>query len=106
MKAAEMNKLDLKYGYNNFKVLYVPCFSLNTILTAIGINKVDYFSLDVEEGELDVLKSIKHDIITIDTLTIEQTDKDRKNSIISHMEAKGFTKLAVVSHDLYFKRRS
>ena len=105
MKAAEMNKLDLKYGYNNFKFLYVPCFSLNTILTAIGINKVDYFSLDVEGGELDVLKSIKHDIITIDTFTIEHNGyQDRKNAIVSHLEAKGYKKLAEDELDVYFKR--
>ena len=107
MKASEMSRMEKYYGKNNLSTLYVPCFSLNTILSAIGINKVDYFSLDVEGSELDVLKSIKHEKITIDTITVEHNYfQDRKSNIISHLEAKGFKKLADVSHDVYFKRNA
>ena len=107
MKAAEMIRMEKEYGKNNLSTLYVPCFSLNTILSAIGINKVDYFSLDVEGGELDVLKSIKHDKLTIDTFTVEHNYfQDRKNDIIFDLEGKGFKKLADVSHDVYFKRNT
>jgi FkbM family methyltransferase len=106
MKASELSRMEKYYGKNNLSTLYVPCFSLNTILSAIGINKVDYFSLDVEGGELDVIKSIKHDKITIDIFTIEHNYfQDRKSNIISHLEGKGFKKLAEVSHDVYFQRR-
>lgn len=34
------------------EILFVPCFSLVTILKAINVNKVDYFSLDVEGKKL------------------------------------------------------
>ena len=105
MKAVEISRMEKEYVKNQLSTLYVPCFSLNTILSAIGINKVDYLSLDVEGGELDVLKSIKHDKITIDTFTIEHNGfQDRKNDIISHLEAKGFKKLAEDNQDVYFKR--
>jgi FkbM family methyltransferase len=36
----------------------VPCFSLETMLLALNQTHVDYFSLDVEGFELDVLKTI------------------------------------------------
>ena len=44
---------------------FVPCFSLVTILKAINVNKVDYFSLDVEGGESFVLKAIDFNKIDI-----------------------------------------
>jgi hypothetical protein len=37
---------------------FVPCFSLITILKAINVNKVDYFSLDVEGSTLSFSYSI------------------------------------------------
>lgn len=36
----------------------VQCFPLYSILKAMGRNKVDFFSLDVEGHELKVLKTI------------------------------------------------
>ena len=64
MNDREMSRIDRELGTNKLSILYIPCFSLNTILSAINIKKVDYFSLDVEGGELDVLKSIQYDKIT------------------------------------------
>ena len=43
---------------NNFQYFYAPCFSLHTILKAMNVNKVDFFSLDLEGGENDVLLSL------------------------------------------------
>jgi len=39
-------------------LIEVPCFSLETMLLAINRKHVDYFSLDVEGFELDILKTI------------------------------------------------
>jgi hypothetical protein len=87
------------------KLVYVPCFSLNTIMRALHRNKVDYFSLDVEGGELDVIKGIKHDQIIIGSFTIEHNGHvNSKNNIIKELEGKGFTKLKEDSQDVYFLR--
>lgn len=40
------------------KVVNVQCFPLYSIMMAQGRTKVDYFSLDVEGNELDVLRTI------------------------------------------------
>ena len=53
----------------------VPCFSLNTILQALGVQKVDMFSLDVEGGEYDVLKTIDFNKLDIRTFVIEHNGK-------------------------------
>ena len=54
---------------------FVPCFSLVTILKAINVNKVDYFSLDVEGGESFVLKAIDFNKVDIESLTIEHNNQ-------------------------------
>lgn len=73
------------------KFAYVPCFSINTILKAIEVNKVDYFSLDVEGGEPDVIESIDFDNFEFDVFTIEcfsmQTAQKR---MVERMKAHGF----------------
>ncbi|RNA03115.1 Star [Brachionus plicatilis] len=51
----------------DYEFIYVPCFSIQTILAAINVKTVDLFSLDVEGGELDVLKSINFDKIRINS---------------------------------------
>ena len=46
-------------------VVEVQCFPFGEVLKAIGVTKVDYFSLDVEGRELDVLKTVPFDEIDI-----------------------------------------
>lgn len=43
----------------------VQCFSLHSLLLAINQTSVDYFSLDIEGHELQVLKNIPWKIIDI-----------------------------------------
>ena len=42
----------------NAQVINVTCIPLYTILLALGNPTVDFFSLDVEGAELDILKTI------------------------------------------------
>ena len=43
----------------------VDCFPLHAILLALNVTRVDYFSLDVEGAELDVLNTVPFDRIDI-----------------------------------------
>jgi FkbM family methyltransferase len=75
-------RVDQDIGTNNKTIIYVPCFSLFTILKAINVEQVDYFSLDVEGGELEVLKGIDFKKIEIKTFSIEHNmyaDQKYKN---------------------------
>jgi Methyltransferase FkbM domain len=47
------------------------CFPLNTMLDAIGVGRVDMFSLDVEGAELQVLETIDFDRVSIGLFIIE-----------------------------------
>ena len=43
----------------------VTCFPLFGVLKALNVTKVDYFSLDVEGAEMDVLRTIPFDDLDI-----------------------------------------
>lgn len=49
----------------------VPCLPLYSILKALNVDHVDYFSLDVEGPEIEILQTIPFDKITFDVLTVE-----------------------------------
>ena len=91
---------------NRMILLYIPCFSLNTILNAINVSKVDYFSLDIEGGEFDVLKSINFDKIKIDSFSIEHNGiTEAKESFIKYLDDKGLKNFKTDYQDVYFIKK-
>lgn len=62
---------DIAHFGGQCKVMPVACVRLNTILQKYGISHIDFFSLDVEGHELEVLKTIDFSKITIDVITVE-----------------------------------
>ncbi|XP_054257006.1 protein Star-like [Macrosteles quadrilineatus] len=77
----------------------VQCFPLYSYLLAMNITHVDYFSLDVEGDELNVLKTIPWDKVDIDTLSVEFVHvNDGKDSIRDFMTSKGYIVAAEVTH--------
>jgi len=56
----------------------VQCFSLNSIMAAIGVRHIDYFVLDVEGAEIPILKTIDWSRLTIDVLNIEYSELNVK----------------------------
>lgn len=49
----------------------VQCFPLYTFLLALNQTHVDYFSLDVEGVEMEVLQSIPFHLLDIDVISVE-----------------------------------
>ncbi|CAL8108493.1 unnamed protein product [Orchesella dallaii] len=77
----------------------VQCFPLNTFMLALNVTKIDYFSLDVEGAELDILKTIDFKSIHISTLSVEFIhDVEGKNAIKEHMTQHGYFVLTEVTH--------
>ena len=69
----------------------MPCFPFETIMLALGRSHVDYFSLDVEGVELDVLRTIPFERISMDVLSLEYSHgKDGKKAMAEFMGKKGF----------------
>ena len=86
--------------------VYVPCFSISTILKAIEVNTVDYFSLDVEGGENDVLRSIDYEKIFIKTFSIEHNGNEvEKNKMIEHLVKFNYDIVKQDGQDIYFLKK-
>lgn len=101
MSDAHLNRID---GYNSTKVyVTVPCFSLNTIMMALDVYKIDYFSLDVEGGEWSILQAIDFSNLNIKSFSIEHNgNEDKKKSMIDHLAANNYNLTKTDSLDIYF----
>ena len=53
---------------------HVQCFSLNSIMAAIGVHHIDFMVLDVEGSELPVLESIDWTRLSVDVFSIEYSE--------------------------------
>jgi FkbM family methyltransferase len=84
----------------------VPCFSLNTILAALDVKRVDYFSLDVEGGEWSVISNLNLKDLDIKAFSIEFNGfQEPKNLIKNHLESKGYEYLKEDRQDIYFIKK-
>ena len=59
----------------------VQCFSLNSIMEAIGVHHIDFMVLDVEGSELPVLETIDWTKLSVDVFSIEYSDYNRVNKL-------------------------
>ena len=65
-----------------------------------NINHIDFMSLDIEGGELDVLRSIDFDKYSFGLITVEYNEN--YNEILELMNSKGYKKLMDNHWDLIF----
>ena len=73
----------------------MPCFPLESLLLAINQTRVDYFSLDVEGLELEVLETIPWTSFDIRTLSVEHVHVRRgSKAVVDFMASKGYRKEA------------
>lgn len=77
----------------------VQCFPLYSYMLALNVTHIDYFSLDVEGDELDVLKAVPFDKINIETLSVEFAHvKYGRDALKSFMKSKGYRVDSEVTH--------
>ncbi|XP_068965378.1 uncharacterized protein [Bombus flavifrons] len=87
----------------------VQCFPFIDLMAALNVTTVNYFSLDIEGHELQVLKTIPFDMINIETLSVEFSHvEEGKKELIGFMESKGYYVYSMVirsdnlAHDIIF----
>jgi len=68
----------------------VPCFPFESIMLALNQSHVDYFSLDVEGVELNILKTIPFARIMIDMFSVEYGHAASKNATREYMLGQGY----------------
>lgn len=70
-----------------------------------NIKHIDFFSLDIEGYELNILNTIDFDKINIDFFTIEWSNNEKiKNDLIKFMTSKNYKIHRVNQWDIEFKR--
>ena len=77
----------------------VQCFPVYSLLLALNRTTVDYFSLDVEGSELQVLKTIPFDKVDIKVLTVEFVHSaGGKKTLEEFMSQKGYLSVTELLH--------
>jgi len=64
----------------------VKCFPLNTIMAALNVFHVDYFSLDVEGPEIEILRTVDWTRLRIDVITVEYRVLNDRNHRVNKMK--------------------
>lgn len=86
-------------GYRGLGHVDVQCFPVYSYLLALNRTKVDYFSLDVEGSELDVLRTIPFEKLDIRTMSVEFVHvKEGKNAVRKFIEQQGYVVHSEVIH--------
>ena len=68
----------------------LPCLPLGEILSMFGIERIDFFSLDVEGAELEVLRTLDFSKVHINVIAIEadgrnsQKDEAVRKLVLAH----------------------
>ena len=77
----------------------VQCFPAYSLLLALNRTTIDYFSLDVEGSELQVLKTIPFDKVDIKVLTVEFVHSaGGKKTLEEFLSQNGYLKVTEVHH--------
>jgi len=88
-----------KVGQSKAGYVDVQCFPIYSYLVALNVSQVDYFSLDIEGDELDVLKTIPFDKVDIQTLSVEFAHvDDGKDTLKEFMTSQGYNVVAEITH--------
>ncbi|XP_012534778.1 uncharacterized protein LOC105835779 [Monomorium pharaonis] len=109
-ETAPTNTADVVYTGEHVRV---QCLPLKLYTAALGVKIIDYFSLDIEGNEIDVLETIPFNEVDIKTLSVEYIHNAKgKKYLIDMMERRGYYVYSFVTHsdnlanDIIFVKRN
>lgn len=84
----------------------LTCLPLSEVLSHLGVTHVDFFSLDVEGGELGVLQSLDFARVTFNVLVVEYAMKLEDVDAIRHLlEKAGYEYVGALVRNHWYTRR-
>jgi len=89
-------------GRGTFEEIVVKCYKLQDLLAFHNIYHIDYLSLDTNGGELDILKSIDFETITINVIDVE--NNFHESTFEDFLKTKGYRKLIELAWDNIYVR--
>jgi FkbM family methyltransferase len=90
----------IKRESESTKIIKVATRTAESIFDEHNVKHIDFCSIDTEGAELDVLKSINFNKITIDCFVIENNHSN--NEIADFMNNIGYKKVATISGDEFY----
>lgn len=87
-----------------YDIIEVPAISINELLQKNKAYYIDFFSLDVEGGELEILKSLDMRRFTIDVFCIE--NNFNSTNLLYFMSEKGYLLINTIGSDEIYIRKS
>ena len=90
----------------------VPCVPLQHILNYANISKINFFLLDVEGGEMEVLSSIHYESVVFDVIVVE-TECEKKilrptgyeMKVITFLSHQGYIKVMCKGRNTWFRHQ-
>ncbi|XP_059484884.1 uncharacterized protein LOC132202164 isoform X2 [Neocloeon triangulifer] len=88
----KIDKLAQNFKDTKIEKPVIFCTPITTLMLALNISKVDYFSLDIEGSEFEVLRTIDFEKFEISTLTVEHQhlNQSGKADMKKYMEDRGY----------------
>jgi FkbM family methyltransferase len=83
------------------ETIKIPGKKLETILKENNISKINYLSIDVEGGEMSVIRSINFEEVFIDIIGFENNFNDKSIPIVKYLQQKNFVLLKQVEYDIF-----
>jgi hypothetical protein len=82
------------------------CRPMGGVFQMFGVSHVDFWSLDLEGGELQALQSWDFSKVTVDVIAIEWSDgtKEGERSILALLSSKGFALITTTLRSAWFVR--
>ena len=94
---------NLKRQKSTAEEITVPCYRLDTVLRQNRIDRIDYLSIDTEGGELDILKSIDLDALSVEIVSVE--NNYFTHDIEEYMSSRGYRMVGIAGVDEIYRKR-
>lgn len=84
----------------------IPCYPLGALLQLSGLRHFQFFSLDVEGGELQVLQSINFNSVAFDVIFVEAQAQvnEKQQAVRTLLQSKGYRFVEHMSNSDWFVR--
>lgn len=87
------------------KTVNVSCWTLQSMLEALGRTRVDYWSLDTEGSEAEILRATDFSKVDVRVITVEVNDGQAESAVREAMKDKPYDLHSKIDFDLVYVKR-
>lgn len=87
------------------EIIPIPTISLETLLSSHKVTTVDYCSLDIEGGEMEVLENFDFDAFDISVFSIENNQGSEDREVATLLRSAGYDRVTILGVDEIWMRQ-